>query len=82
LAAGPDELKQAAKRVREGKRKPQESHAKPDGEALVDTDTASGPMAHADTDSLPALRARVAELTAENQALRRELAAYRQGLSD
>ncbi len=63
-AAGADELKQAAKRVREAKRKPQQADAASDG----------------DGESLPALRLRVAELTAENAALRSQLAAL-QGIS-
>jgi hypothetical protein len=59
-AAGADELKQAAKRVREAKRKPREAD----------------PAAPADTgsDPLEALRQRVAELSAENRALRDQVA--------
>lgn len=55
--AGGDELKQAAKRVREAKRKPR--------------DEADAPS----PDTLQSLRDRVAELTAENEELRRQLAA-------
>jgi hypothetical protein len=72
-AAGTDELKQAAKRVREAKRKPREA-------APAATDTADTPSvadAPLDMNSLPALQERVAALTAENQTLRQELAAYR-----
>ncbi|MFN3915381.1 MAG: plasmid replication/partition related protein [Aquabacterium sp.] len=68
--AGKDELKQAAKRVREVKRK-----AKPPVEAVTadePTSAALGP-----TDELQALRQRVAELTAENEHLRAQLALLR-----
>lgn len=72
--AGKDELKQAAKRVREVKRKPvaereQEAGADADGPPF---EPGSGPH-----DEVQALRQRVAELTAENDALRRELAQLR-----
>ncbi len=75
---GKDELKQAAKRVRESKRKP-----KPTRE---DADDAAQPLSMAEADGLDgssespevqALRQRVASLTAENQALRMELDALR-----
>ncbi|GKS98768.1 plasmid replication/partition related protein [Acidovorax sp. SUPP3434] len=56
--AGGDELKQAAKRVREAKRKPR--------------DEADAPS----PDTLQSLRDRVAELTAENEELRRQLSAW------
>ncbi|KAF1019173.1 MAG: hypothetical protein GAK30_03260 [Paracidovorax wautersii] len=56
--AGKDELKQAAKRVREAKRKPREE----------------GADAPADTDELAALRKRVTELTEENEGLRLQVA--------
>ena len=68
--AGKDELKQAAKRVRElNKRKPRE-------EALSDDKAHAEPAAGAEgnTDELHALRLRVAELTAENTELRRQVA--------
>ena len=60
VAAGKDELKQTAKRVRELKRKPREE----------------APPQEADTgvDEVQALRQRVAELTAENTELRRQIA--------
>ena len=64
--AGKAELQQAAKRVREARRKP-----KPQSEALADD--ANVPSTAA-PDALHALQQRVAELTAENEALRRELA--------
>lgn len=60
--AGKDELKQAAKRARESRRKPRE-------------ESASTSHGAAEPDELQTLRQRVAELTAENEALRRQLAA-------
>ena len=73
--AGKDELKQAAKRVREAKRKTREEAAP------KNSDEAPQPTEAALTDELPALRARVAELTAENEALRQQLAQLRAQLS-
>jgi hypothetical protein len=61
--AGGDELKQAAKRVREARRKPR--------------DETKAPQDTADDSELLQLRQRVIELTAENEALRRELAELR-----
>ncbi|NVM91284.1 hypothetical protein FHT32_004948 [Variovorax sp. SG517] len=60
--AGKDELKQAAKRVRESKKKPrvESAEASPDDEGSTDT--------------VQALQQRVAELTAENESLRRQVA--------
>lgn len=58
--AGGDELKQVAKRVREAKRKPRDEAAPSQG-ATEDSE-------------LHELRQRVIELTAENEALRRQLA--------
>lgn len=58
--AGKDELKQAAKRVRDAKRKPREETVAPAGDAEPDT--------------VAALQQRVAELTAENAALRQQVA--------
>jgi uncharacterized protein involved in exopolysaccharide biosynthesis len=70
--AGKDELKQAAKRVREVKRKPSaerdEAAQQAQGEAPP-FEPGSGPH-----DEVQALRQRVAELTAENAALREQLA--------
>jgi hypothetical protein len=60
--AGPDELKQAARRVREAKRKPREA-----GEAKA-AGTADSPGAA--PDGMEPLRKRVAELSAENVTLR------------
>lgn len=71
--AGKDELKQAAKRVREAQRKPRAKAAAQDGEgaqsAASDPSAAAGQAAE-----LQALHKRVAELTAENEALRKQVA--------
>lgn len=64
--AGKDELKQAAKRVRESKKKPREESAEPDSGESQDT-----------PDAMQLLAQRVAELTAENEALRKEVAELR-----
>lgn len=72
--AGKDELKQAAKRARESKRKPRETQAEQDGDG--DGDAVQGDA------ELAALRLRVAELDAENRALREEVAALRARLQD
>ncbi|MCW0456424.1 plasmid replication/partition related protein [Xanthomonas sacchari] len=69
--AGKDELKQAAKRARESKRKP-----KPTPPAAAEDATAAAD-GDGDGDATLALRQRVAELEAENQALREEVAALR-----
>lgn len=66
-SAGKDELKQAAKRVREAKKRPPKDEATTSTEAL--------PPALAAEDELQQLRRRVAELSAENEALKRQLAA-------
>jgi hypothetical protein len=58
---GKDELKQAAKRVREAKRKPRDEPVQTDGDTNADT--------------VATLQQRIAELTAENAALRQQLAA-------
>lgn len=68
--AGKDELKQAAKRVREVKRK-----ANPPVEAVTTDEPTSAALGP--TDELQALRQRVAELTAENEHLRAQLALLR-----
>lgn len=64
--AGKEELKQAAKRVREAKRKPREA-----SEADAPAQDGDEP------DLVRALRQRVAELTAENELLRQQLAELR-----
>ncbi len=66
-SGGKDELKQAAKRAREARRKPREEAA--DASAAEPTTGAQ--------DSVEVLRLRIAELEAENAALKRELAALR-----
>jgi hypothetical protein len=65
--AGKDELKQAAKRVREAKRKPREEPAE-----SAESNPADQPEKN--PDALQLLEQRVAELTAENSALRRQIA--------
>jgi len=68
-AAGVDELKQAAKRVREAKRKPTASGPAPDASEATAMEAAEP--------ALDSLRQRVAALEAENAALRQELVALR-----
>ncbi|SDX20018.1 plasmid replication/partition related protein [Lysobacter enzymogenes] len=76
--AGGAELKQAAKRVRESKRKPRE--AKPEVEIEEEAAPAKF-VANADeSEELQALRQRVAELTAENEALKLEVVGLRVAL--
>jgi hypothetical protein len=70
--AGKDELKQAAKRVREAKRKPREESA--------ESDAADQPAGQ-QPDAVQMLERRVAELTAENDGLRRQLAELRAQLA-
>lgn len=65
--AGKDELKQAAKRVRDSKKKPREASAEP----------ASDEAQQDKPDAVQALEQRVAELTAENEALRKQVAELR-----
>ena len=74
-AEGGEGLKQAAKRVREAKRKTREEAAPKNAAEAPQSADASN------SDELPALRARVAELTAENEALRQQLAQLRAQLS-
>lgn len=84
--AGKDELKQAAKRVREAKRKPRKPA--PDVLHSADADQEADPSRAAEiADALTALgegpaelRQRVIALTLENDALRQQLAALRQQL--
>lgn len=63
--AGAHELKQAAKRVRESKRKPREEAAPPDAAATVAATTG---------DTVETLQRRVAQLMAENETLRQRIA--------
>ena len=67
-AAGADELKQAAKRVREARRRPTKDEPVPE---------ATPADAPASEDTVESLRQRVATLEAENAALRAELATLR-----
>ena len=69
--AGAEELKQAAKRVREAKRKPRAEApaAQPDESMAATTGEEGG------SDEVQALRRRVVELEAENAALRQQLQA-------
>ena len=69
--AGKDELKQAAKRVRDAKRKPRTEAEAPEGGEVSGTD--STPTAS----QVLALQQQVASLTAENEALRQQVAALR-----
>jgi len=72
-AAGKDELKQAAKRVREAKRKPRGESAESAGEAgeAGEVEAAEG---DGSGDTVETLRKRVATLTSENTALRKQVA--------
>ena len=77
-AAGKEELKQVAKRVRESKKKPR---GEGDDAAAAPTPDAS-PAAGAEAgETLESLRRRVAVLTAENAALRQEVAVLREQLA-
>ncbi|AVT00139.1 plasmid replication/partition related protein [Paracidovorax avenae] len=69
--AGKDELRQAAKRAREARRKPR-AEIPQDGSAPEGS--AGGSEPSVPQDDVEALRRRVAELSAENQALRGEVA--------
>ena len=75
-SGGADELKQAAKRVREAKRKPREEEPAPETSpsAAIDAGEPTDPMA-----LIASLRQRIAELTAENASLREQLAAQQAG---
>lgn len=66
--AGKDELKQAAKRVREAKRKPREASTPSSDQASTDS-----PQPESAADEVKALRKRVAALEAENDALRKQV---------
>ena len=74
VAAGKDEIKQAAKRVRQSKAKPKE--AGEGGEEKLNSAGLPPVTAESATEAqIKALQARVAELEAENAALRAQLAA-------
>ncbi|WNL44067.1 plasmid replication/partition related protein [Dyella sp. BiH032] len=76
--AGEDELKNAAKRVRESRRRPRKESKEAEAVASVDALETVGehaePLSVDERQELLALREQVAELTAENEALRKQLA--------
>ena len=79
--AGEEELKNAAKRVRESRRRPRKESKAAEGvvpEASLETDdavqAAEEPPSASEREELLVLRQRVAELMAENEALRQRLA--------
>jgi hypothetical protein len=71
-AAGADELKQAAKRVRDAKKKPKAAKAAPEAD-----DQALAPAASAEE-----LQLRVSELEAENERLRQQVKALQELLAE
>jgi hypothetical protein len=73
-AAGKDELKQAAKRVRESKRKPR---SEPTGASPQEAAESEAAVSESSVESL---RARVAALTEENAALRQQVALLQEQL--
>ena len=73
VMAGKDELKLAAKRVREARRRPT---------AVEKAHAADAPQAESAGGEVAALRAQVAELQAENASLRQELAKLRHRLGE
>ncbi|MDQ8020152.1 MAG: plasmid replication/partition related protein, partial [Bordetella sp.] len=75
-SGGADELKQAAKRVREAKRKPRDEAPAPEAAPSGTTDAGepTDPAA-----LIASLRQRIAELMAENASLREQLAAQQAG---
>jgi hypothetical protein len=77
-AAGKEELKQVAKRVRESKKKPR---GEADDAMAGPTQDASAAAGAEAGDTLESLRQRVAVLTAENAALRQEVAVLREQLA-
>ena len=79
-AAGADELRQAAKRVREARRRPVPAGAAPDDVQAAAADAAEPAAMPSPEHTLDSLRQRVAALEAENAALRQALAALRAGL--
>lgn len=67
-AAGKDELKQAAKRVRDAKRKPRDASSLSPDQAASDA-----PANPAMADEIKALQKRVSDLESENDALRKQV---------
>ncbi|MDT9002086.1 plasmid replication/partition related protein [Paucibacter sp. APW11] len=76
-SAGKDELKQAAKRVREAKKKPRDPAPAEaaEGEEAATEAAPAQPLGESEAEELIRLRQRVAELTVENNVLRQQLAA-------
>ncbi|CAM3687428.1 plasmid replication/partition related protein [Paracidovorax anthurii] len=70
--AGKDELRQAAKRAREARRKPAGAEAAP-AEGMHGDSAAENAGEPVPPDGIEALRRRVQDLTAENEALRQEV---------
>jgi hypothetical protein len=75
--AGKDELKQAAKRVREARRKPPREKDEDAGAQAAEAQSDPSPASAADSEELVTLRKRVAELKAENTKLNAEIAVLR-----
>ncbi|MBB2483662.1 plasmid replication/partition related protein [Mitsuaria sp. WAJ17] len=75
VAAGKDEIKQAAKRVRQSKAKPKEATVEGSEDKLNSAGLPPVTAESATEAQIKALQARVAELEAENAALRGQLAA-------
>ncbi|MFC5607861.1 plasmid replication/partition related protein [Variovorax soli] len=76
-AGGKDELKQAAKRVREARRKPPREKDVDAGAQAAEAQSDPSPASAADSEELVTLRKRVAELKAENTKLNAEIAVLR-----
>lgn len=76
-AGGKDELKQAAKRVREARRKPPREKDEDAGAQAAEAQSDPSPASAADCEELVTLRKRVAELKAENTKLNAEIAVLR-----
>lgn len=75
--AGKDELRQAAKRARDARRKPRADAPRESAENEVSAGESAAAPAAAVTDDVDALRRQVASLMAENEALRAEVARLR-----
>lgn len=83
VVAGKDELKQAAKRVRElNKRKPREETSTETEEGAAAKEPGTSASTTSGSDELQTLRLRVAELTAENTELRRQVAQLQAALPE
>ena len=75
--AGKDELRQAAKRARDARRKPRAEAPQEPADNGVSAAENAAPPAGEGADDVAALRRQVASLTAENEALRAEVARLR-----